>query len=143
VRPVLLIRSENGFELREVVSLPTRLLTCTTLLFTLGILSPIYADPSLKAESVSAGLLRENPGRHLALGHFKQNASMVLPEVSNGRALSFATGRDAGELHLHGYRDSPSIQTVANPEPATMVLLGSGLIGIAAAVRKKLRERNE
>lgn len=140
---LLLIELQFKSSLGRCLVLPTRLLLCATLLFTLGILTPIYADPSLKAGSVAAGLLQENPGRHLALGHYKQNSSLVLPERSNGRALSVASGLGAGEFHIHGYRDSESNQKIANPEPATMVLLGSGLIGIAAAIRKRRNSRGQ
>lgn len=97
---------------------------------------PVSADPNLRAESL-LDAVRENPGRHLALGHYKQSPSLVLPDNARDRVLTMGLGRGLDDLHLHGYRDAPSVQVVGNPEPATMILLGSGLIGVVAAIRKR------
>ena len=115
----------------------TRLVICGALLLSIGVLTPVFADPSLKAESVSVGLTHENPGRHLALGHYKQNPSLALPDKASDRALTFSAGRAGDDVYLHGFRDAQSVQATPNPEPATMVLLGSGLPGVVAAVRKR------
>jgi hypothetical protein len=124
-----------------VVSLTTRLLSSAALILGLGLAIPIFADPSVKSNGVGVGA-RENPGLHLALGHYKQTPSLTLPDQAKGGGFSVAIGQgNTGDLYVHGYRDSSSVRAIPNPEPTTIILLGSGLVGFLAA-RKRQRGTN-
>ena len=116
----------------------TRLLSCVALVITLGIVTHTKAEPQLKTDSVS-NELGHDFALHLALGHFKEKSSLGLANRAE-KGFSVAFGR-APDLHLHGYRDPQGGGTVPNPEPATMLLFGSGLVGFAVAVRRKRRAR--
>lgn len=118
----------------------TKLLLSAALLIGLGTLTPTFAEPSLRASEVAQRLLDgDNPGRYLALGRtLKQNASIALADRGTNSALS--TGQhNVGDLRLHGYREPSTAAVVSAPEPASMLLLGSGLVGAAALFRKLRR----
>ena len=121
-------------------SLLTRLLLSTALLMGLGMLTPTFAEPSLRASEVAQKLLEgDNPGRHLALGRtFKQNGSIAIADRRDNGVLSSGS-RNVGDLHLHGYREPSTDVVTSAPEPASMLLLGSGLVGAAALFRKLRR----
>jgi hypothetical protein len=104
---------------------------------TLGIVTPANADPKLKTDNLSFEF--QNPGRHLALGHYKDKQSSLAFPDKGERGFSLTLGQIKGSEHLHGFRDSVNISAV--PEPATMLLLGSGLAGLAGIIRKKRRTR--
>jgi len=102
---------------------------------TLCIVTPANGDPKLKTDSLSDEF--QNPGRHLALGHYKdKQSSLAFPDKVE-RGFSLTLGQIKGSEQLHGFRDSVNLSAV--PEPATMLLLGSGLAVLAGIIRKRRR----
>ena len=88
-----------------------------------------------------------NPGRHLALGHFDRGFS---------ESLSAFSGKGAGSGVMAGMGFSvisvppdcridisDSTSPGHAPEPATMILLGTGLAGIAGLMRRKRRAKRD
>ncbi len=107
-------------------------------LLTLGMVTVANADPKLKTKALSHKGHHHDSGRHLAPGHSKDISTLVFPDT-DARTFSVTLGKMRGVEHLYGHGDSVSVDTqvVPNPEPATMLLLGSGLAGLAGIIRKK------
>jgi hypothetical protein len=88
---------------------------------TLGIVTPANADPKLKTDNLSFEF--QNPGRHLALGHYKDRQSSLAFPDKGERGFSLTLGQIKGTERLHGFRDPVIMSAV--PEPATMLLVSS------------------
>jgi hypothetical protein len=107
-------------------------------LFMLSIMIPVNAEPQLKTDSLSDQLQRQDSGLNVALGHTQDQKSFLASSNKGGREFSVSLGRSQGFEHLYGHQD-PDVKTVPNPEPTPMLLLGSGLVGVAGMIRRKRR----
>jgi hypothetical protein len=105
-------------------------------LFTLGIVISANAEPQLGTNIMSDQLQRQDSGLNLALGHSPDQMPFLASSNKGGREFSVSLGRSQGVEHLYGHSD---VKTVTNPEPTPMLLLGSGLVGVASIIRKKRR----
>jgi len=129
------MRAQNA---RGGVILNTRSLAVFgAFLLALCIFIPVNAEPKLKINSLSDELQRQDSGRHLALGHYKDKKSFFAFPDKGEKDFSVALGHVEGFEHLYGYIDSVNTPAATTPEPATMLLLGSGLIGLVGIIRKK------
>lgn len=81
----------------------------------------------------------DNNGKHL--GFFKQNGKHLAFANSNGKHVGFSVAAVKGGVTFGLTTQPPDINVVENPEPASMLLLGTGLAAIAGFARKISRRR--
>lgn len=106
---------------------------------------------------LSNSMLWSFGGSHSAMNATQSSASLALP-MANGRSGSFslvagnvvttpsipATANKTGSTFPANGTSEPEPKIVggpAVPEPTTMLLFGTGLVGAAAVLRKRLRNR--
>ena len=70
---------------------------------------------------------------YLYVGHFENN---------NGKHLGFSIAAFRQGPRLGIVRPQAPVSVTQNPEPTAMVLLGTGLAGVAAFARRKGRKRS-
>jgi hypothetical protein len=108
-------------------------------LFTLGIVTSASAEPNLKTNILSDELQRQDSGQILALSHSQdQTSNLAFPDKGQ-RGFNVSLGHSQSFEHLYGHIDTGRTPNVQNPEPTTMLLLGSGLVGLASIIRRKHR----
>jgi hypothetical protein len=108
------------------------------------------ADPNFEIQSLSGEF--DNPGLHLALGHSDQSNSGLHLALGQSKGTEFAAafpGKGGGSAVMSFSVlsvppdcriDVSSDNTPGHaPEPATMLLLGTGLAGVAGLMRRKRR----
>lgn len=123
-----------------VITLNTRYLALIgASLFTLGIAISANAEPNLKTDILSDKLQRQDSGRILALSHSQDQTSYLAFPDKGQRGFNVSLGHRQSFEHLYGQSDTGRTPNVQNPEPAPMLLLGSGLVGLASVIRRKRR----
>jgi hypothetical protein len=78
----------------------------------------------------------------LFAGTFSSGTAFQANGVLNISGVTTAGTTVAGVLKLNGFGWFGSSNTVVTPEPGTLGLLGTGLVGLAGIVRRKLRAGN-
>ena len=62
---------------------------------------------------------------------------------SGGSAGFTSSGSTSGEVVVVGGGDDPVIPPVHNPEPSSMLLFGSGLLGMAVYAKTRLKYKSK
>lgn len=94
-----------------------------------------------KSELLDVGLAQGLVhGESLAKGQFVPSIDKGQPSVISGQAANLAVIGNSGITTDVCFYDATPVETTATPEPISMLLMGTGLLGVTAGIRHRRRK---